>query len=164
MRKKFKLKSISISNKDVRVDVKFYRFAKQFHDAQFILDTDVMTSMIPLMPSNDGNFKKLTKLQSDSLAGSGLVVAAAKPQGRFLYYGKKMVDSVTGKGPRKIPNGPNDFVWRYKKGAELIATNENLNLTRGNPSAVPRWFETAKQRDLDKWVNNVKETAGGGKK
>lgn len=159
--RKIDVKNISVEKGDVTVKVTFSRFEKQLQMAQWVLDTDVMLSMEPFMPGT-GKFKQLTKEDSAALAGTGIVIAAHPPYGRFLYYGKKMVDSVTGKGPMKIPTGPKEFVWRYRKGAKLVATDQPLKYS--NPRAVPKWFDAAKKADMDKWLADVKETAGGGKK
>lgn len=142
------------------MDVDFKRFEKQFQKAQFYLDSQVMTDMVPYMPRVTGTFINLTKARSAAIAGSGEVVAAAPPYGRYLYMGKVMVDSQTGKGPRKIPKGPGEFEFRYRHGAKLVATERPLKYS--NPKATPKWFETAKKMYGDSWVREVKKIAGGG--
>ena len=144
---------------DIKVNVDLGRFGKQYQMAQFALDSQVMTDMEPYMPRITGTFINLTKAQSAAMAGTGRECAGTAPMGRYLYFGKKMVDSER-KGPRKIPTGPGEFVWRYKKGAKLIATDKPL--TYSNPKATPEWFETAKKIHGKSWVSHVKETAGGG--
>lgn len=159
--RQFDFKKISIVKGDIKVDVDFSRFEDQFREAQYALDSAVMESMVPYMPIDTGSFIQITKGMSQSLAGTGTVVAAAPPYGRFLYEGKVMVDSVTGKGPRKIPTGPGEFVWRYRKGSKLVASEKPL--TYSNPDATPHWFDTAKENHCDAWVKIVKQKAGGGK-
>lgn len=153
-------KRFSVVQGDIKVNVNLSRFEKQYRDAQFWLDSQVMTDMVPYMPHQTGTFVNITRAMSAALAGSGEVVAAAPPYGRFLYEGKKMVDIQTGKGPRKIPTGPGEYVWRYRKGAKLKATEEDL--TYSNPKATPHWFDTAKDQNLKAWVKGVKKRAGGG--
>lgn len=145
--KTFHFPKWSLVEGDVKVDINLNRFEKQFQEAQFWLDTEVMTSMEPYMPFDDGNFRNTTKLQSASLAGSGKVVAAAGPMGRFLYEGKVMVDPATGSP------------WA-QKGAKKVVTDRPL--TYSNPKATPHWFDTAKKMDGKKWVEGVKKIAGGG--
>lgn len=145
-KKVFKFPGISISAGNVKIKVDLDRFEKQFQKAQFWLDTEIMTDMIPLMPFRDGNFVNVTKAQSASLAGSGKVIAGAAPTGRFLYEGKVMVDPDTGSP------------WA-KKGAKKVVTNKPLNYS--NPKAVPHWFEKAKKQYGDDWVKGVKKIAGG---
>ncbi len=59
------------------------------------------------MPMQTGQFINVTKAMSAAVAGTGKVVAAAPPMGRFLYEGRTMVDEKTGspwarKGARKV--------------------------------------------------------------
>lgn len=73
-----------------------------------------------------------------------------------------MVDSVTGKGPMKIPTGPGgENILRFKKGAKLVPTDRNI--TYSNPQATDHWFDEAKARYGEYWINGVKKIAGGGK-
>ena len=94
------------------LEIDLSRFEKQYQDAQYALDSMVMTSMQPYMPHQTGTFINVTKAQSAALAGSGRVVAAAPPMGRFLYEGKKMVDEKTGRGPFNVAPEGETPVWR----------------------------------------------------
>ena len=145
----FHFPGFSIVSGDIKADVSLNRFEKQFQDAQFWLDGQVMTDMVPYMPHRDGIFVSLTRMRSAALQGSGKVIAAAPPTGRFLYEGKVMIDPVTGSP------------WA-RKGAKKIVTNRPL--TYSNPKATPRWFDTAKDKHGKSWVEGVKKIAGGGKK
>ena len=145
------------------LDLDLSRFEKQFQDAQFALDSMVMTSMEPYMPHRTGTFINVTKAMSASLAGSGTVVAAAPPMGRFLYEGVKMVDSQTGRGPFNVAKEGEPPVWRYRKGAKLKPTNQPLNYDKSHhPEVTDHWFDTAKEKHCDGWVKAVKNIAGGG--
>lgn len=139
--------SFSIVEGDIKIKVDLSRFEKQYQEAQFWLDSQVMNDMVPYMPHQTGTFVNLTRAQSASLAGSGEVVAAAPPMGRFLYEGKVMVDPVT-----KSP-------WA-RKGAKKVLTERDL--TYSNPKATPHWFDTAKQNHGKSWIDGVKKRAGGG--
>jgi hypothetical protein len=136
--------SIKKSGIDIQLDMD--RVSDNFNRAQFSLDSAVMTSMEPFMPKDTGQFINVTKEMSAAMAGTGKVVAAAPPQGRFLYEGKVMV----GERSRSA--------WA-KKGEKKVVTKNNLQYSRGGP----RWFDKAKQKDGDNWVDLVKKTAGGGK-
>ena len=58
------------------------------------------------------------------------------PYARYQYYGKVMVNSVTGKGPAYIPN----VGYRYKKGTVLRVTDRDLEYDKTkNPDAGPFW-------------------------
>lgn len=145
----FHFPGFSIVSGDIKVDVSLSRFEKQFQEAQFWLDGQVMTDMVPYMPHRDGAFVNLTRMRSAALQGTGKVVAGAPPQGRFLYEGKVMVDPVTGSP------------WA-RKGAKKVVTERPL--TYSNPKATPHWFDTAKDAHGKAWVKGVKQIAGGGKK
>lgn len=70
-----------------------------------------------------------------------------------------MVDSVTGKGPRKIPTGPGEYILRFRYGATLVPTS--IPLKYSSPDARPRWFEEAKARNKQFWIEGVGEIMGG---
>lgn len=145
----FHFPGFSIVSGDIKADVSLSRFEKQFQDAQYWLDGQVMNDMVPYMPHRDGTFVNLTRMRSAALQGTGKVVAGVPPQGRFLYEGKVMIDPVTGSP------------WA-RKGAKKIVANRPL--TYSNPKATPRWFDTAKDKHGKSWVEGVKKIAGGGKK
>lgn len=144
----FHFKKFSIVQGDIKVDVDLSRFENQFRDAQFWIDSQIMIDMVPYMPHNTGAFVNLTRAQSAAIAGTGKVVAAAPPYGRFLYEGKVMIDPETGSP------------WA-RKGAKKVVTDRPLNYS--NPKATPHWFDTAKEKELPDWVKGVKKRAGGGR-
>ena len=135
-------------NATIELDVDLTRFNKQYGDAQFALDSMIMTSMVPYMPHRTGTFINVTKAMSAAIAGSGTVIAAAPPFGRFLYEGKVMVDPAT--------NSP----WA-RPGAKKIVTDKDLEYP-SNKKATAHWFDTAKANHGDSWVKAVKKIAGGG--
>ena len=142
--------SFSIVNGDVQIKVDLSRFERQFRDAQEKLDMAIMESMIPFMPKQTGNFIDRTIIMSTALAGTGIVVAAAPPMGRFLYEGLVMVDPVTGSA------------WA-REAAEKVVTSKAIDYFKGaNPQVTDHWFDAAKKADLKDWVSLVKKTAGGG--
>lgn len=145
----FHFPGFSLVEGDIIVDVSLNRFEKQFQDAQYYLDGEVMNDMVPYMPHRDGIFVNLTRMRSAALQGTGKVIAGAPPQGRFLYEGKVMVDPVTGSP------------WA-RKGAKKVVTERPL--TYSNPKATPHWFDTAKEKHGQSWIKGVKRIAGGGKK
>lgn len=141
---------------DVELEIDLGRFQGQYSQAQYRLDSMVMTSMLPLMPMQSGTFINVTKAMSAAIAGSGKVVAAAPPMGRFLYEGKGMVDIETGspyarRGAKKV------LVSQY--GGKTAAKE---NLSYGRPGAEAHWFEGAKKRHKAEWIGAVKRIAGGG--
>lgn len=142
--------SFSIVNGDVQIKVDLSRFERQFREAQYALDSAIMTSMVPFMPMETGNFIQRTRMISASMAGTGTVCAAAPPMGRFLYEGKVMVDELTGSA------------WA-RKGARKVVTDKALDYFKGaNPQVTDHWFDAAKKKDLKQWVALTKKVAGGG--
>lgn len=144
------VKEDSGRNVTIELDVDLSRFEKQYGKAQFALDSAVMTSMLPYMPMVTGTFIDVTKGLSAAIAGSGTVIAAAPPFGRFLYEGKVMVDPQT--------NSP----WA-RKGARKVTTTKDLKYTKPpHPDVTDHWFDTAKKNHGDAWVKMAKQIAGGG--
>ena len=135
------------SKPNVEMRINLSRFERQYEDAQFALDNMVMTSMQPYMPHRTGTFINVTKAMSAAIAGSGTVVAAAPPMGRFLYEGKVMVDPET--------NSP----WA-RPGAKKVVADRDLAYS--NPKATPHWFDAAKDKHGKSWIKAVKNIAGGG--
>lgn len=138
--------NFSIVSDSISIEVDMKRLEDNFNRAQFALDSAIMTSMEPYMPRRDGQFIAVTKGMSAALAGSGKVVAAAPPYGRFLYEGKVMI----GEKSRSS--------WA-KKGERKVVTGKDLTYSGGGQA---HWFDKAKAADGDNWVELVKKTAGGG--
>ena len=138
------------------MDVDLTRFEEQFKKAQYQLDGEVMASMEPLMPMLTGSFIQVTRAASAAVQGTGMVFAGVGPHARYLYEGVAMVNSATGKGPRYIP----DVGYRWPLGAKLVPSGRPLRYTRAG--VEPHWFDAAKARDGEMWIQHAKETAGGG--
>lgn len=121
-------------------------FEERLKRAQYLLDIQVMIDMEHRMPRQTGQFIQLTKARSVAYAGTGKVIAGAPPFGRFLYYGKVMVDPVTGSP------------WA-RKGTKKILTDRDLKFWY--PGAVPHWFEAAKAERIQDWQRLVGSVLGG---
>jgi hypothetical protein len=151
----------SMVDGDIKINLNLSRFDKQYKDAQYGLDGDVMTSMVPFMPMQQGDFVNVTRGASAAIQGSGQVYAAYGPAGRFLYEGKIMVSEVTGsawakKGVKKI------LLSQYSEKTDL---KEDLVFNKtAHPNAQAKWFDAAKEKDAKKWAKKVKKNAGGGKR
>lgn len=151
-KRKFKFPKIKVSksknNMNIKADITMRRFERNFESAQYLLDSNVMSSMVPFMPMRDGVFINATKSASAAMAGSGYVCAAAPPFGRFLYEGKVMVDPLTGSP------------WA-REGAKKIVTDRPLDYDKTrHPYVTDHWFNAAKSKDGKKWVRRVKKSAG----
>lgn len=164
MAKQFTFKDIHIRKDngviDARLDLDMDRFEGNFARAQFLLDSEIMTDMIPYMPMITSTFINVTKAMSAAIAGTGQVYAAAPPYGRFLYEGKTMVSPATGStwasaGEKKV------LVSQYQGKTNA---KEDLQYTaQAHPKVEAKWFEPAKDAHGKKWVRNAKKNAGGGK-
>lgn len=141
------------------MEIDLSRFDRQYSQAQYLLDSMVMDSMVPFMPMQTGTFVNQTRAMSQAIAGSGKVIAAAPPMGRFLYEGETMVDPATGspwaaKGAKKV------LVSQY---AGKTAAKEDLQFSKhAHPKAQAHWFDAAKEKDGKIWLEKVKKVAGGG--
>ena len=52
-------------------NISLERFDDQIQHAQFWLDSQIMTDMVPYMPPETGTFINVTRAKSASLAGTG---------------------------------------------------------------------------------------------
>lgn len=142
--------SFSVVSGDVKVKLNLFRLSEQMQQAQYWLDTQIMTDMIPFMPMVTGNFIQRTKAVSEAWAGTGKVCAGAPPMGRFLYEGVVMVGEES-----RSP-------WA-RKGERKVVTNRPLQYTTTHhPDVQAHWFDAAKQAYGKAWVDGVKKIAGGG--
>lgn len=146
-------------NLEIDMRINLGRFEAQYEKAQYLFDSMVMTHMVPFMPMVTGTFVNLTKARSAAIAGTGEVYAAPPPYGRFLYEGKTMVSPSTGstwaeKGEKKV------LVSQYEgrtRAKEYLTYDKNAH-----PEVQARWFDAAKERYGNNWVEMTKKMAGGG--
>ena len=141
---KHAIKGVKINRKegtvDVTIDADFVEISKKANRAQYLLDSTIMDDMVPFMPMRDGVFIATTRAMSQAIAGSGEVVAAASPFGRFLYEGNVMVDPIT-----RSP-------WA-RKGAKKVVTDRPLKYSKtAHPQVRDHWFEAAKKKNIKDWV------------
>lgn len=152
-------KKIRVPKCSLEMSVDLARMNLQFTEAQFYLDSRVMTDMVPYMPKQTGTFVNLTKAKSAAIAGSGKVIAAAPPYGRFLYKGLVMVDEKTG-SPFARKGGKKVLVSQY---AGLTNAKKELAFNKSkHPRVQKEWFEAAKKVKLKSWLKQTAKRAGGG--
>lgn len=137
----------------IKIRVKPSVYEQRIPKAQFYLDNAIAMSMLPYIPMESGNLKQQIVTENAAVAGSGKVCVYTTPYGRYQYYGKKMVDSETGKGPMRIPLADGRVIYRYRKGAKLVPTNTPLNYT--SETATPFWYDTAKNLYKKEWIKGV---------
>lgn len=119
---------------------------KTIHKAQYYLDSQVFNDSEPYIPIKSGALKNLSRLESSALAGTGKVCLAAPPYGQFQYYGRVMVDPVTGSP------------WA-RKDAKKVVTKRILTWT--NPLTHAKWFHTVKKQNMLKWKKGVEDILNG---
>lgn len=154
-------KKWSLVRGHIQIDVNLERFGERFEAAQRWLGEQVLEGCRAFMPLSTGSLQQRSasekryphlKKRSEVQDGGRLVVFPG-PYARYLYMGVAMVDRKTGKGPRKIPTGPNEYVLRFREGAKLKPTGQPLIFS--NPEATAFWFDAAKARNLPHWINGV---------
>lgn len=83
----------------------------------------------------------------------GSFIVYPGPYARFLYYGMRMVNAATGRGPRWIP----EVGWRWPKHAKLRPTSTPLHIsTAVHADATSRWLEASKARNMKTWTEIAK--------
>ena len=146
--------NVSYVHTTVAVDLRFGNLSASLDKAQLWLAEQVLQDCRAVMPHVTGSLQQRSRTEDN-----GRRVVFPGPYGRYQYMGKVMVDSDTGKGPRKIPTGPGgEFVFRFRKGAKLVATDRNLKYS--NPEARAQWFDVAKARNKNYWVAGFKREIG----
>jgi len=134
--------SFSYVSGNFRVNLSLDRFSQQFQEAQQWLGDRVLEDCRAVMPLLTGSLQQRSHTED-----GGRKVVFPGPYGRFQYGGKVMVDPVTGSP------------WA-RKGVKKVLTDRPL--TYSNPEATDHWFDTAKARNGEYWINGVKQKGGGG--
>ena len=101
----------------------------------------------PYVPALTEFFSKNTRVINNMIIYQG-------DQVRYLYEGHKMVDAVTGKGPRVIPDvGP-----RWRRYQKLRETSEPLTYTKKpHPLATDHWMEASEKKNGNAWAQFAEE-------
>jgi len=109
-------------------------------NAQKFHTSNVLRRMMKYLPMRSGVLSKSTVITS------GTSITTDTPYARYLYYGKKMVNSKTGNGPPVIPGvGP-----RWRKGTTLKPTDIPLDYTKDfHPLAGPFWDQRLADQEGD---------------
>lgn len=83
------------------------------------------------------------KLEKAEIVNNGRKIIYSTPYARFLWHGKLML-------------APNGSSWA-RKGEKKHVVNKDLKFNQSvNPYAGKYWFLRAKNKYLDKWVNDFK--------
>ncbi len=124
---------------DVKTDLNPHILDIPCSKAEKAVANQAMVDTMKYVPFRTGSLRARTRLQNSTIVYPG-------PYARYLWYGKAMVDSTTGRGPFYIP----EVGYRFRKGAVLMPTNRDLVFH--TPGTGPKWFETSKKRNMQKWL------------
>ena len=125
----------------LRVEIDLKPYEQKHIAAQQWLGDRVLEDCRAVMPLLTGGMQ-----QRSYVRYGGREVVFPGPSARFQYGGKVMVDPDTGSP------------WA-RKGVKKVLTDRPL--TYSNPEATDHWFDTAKARNGEYWINGVKERIGG---
>lgn len=114
-------------------------------NAEHLLANEVKKDTSPYVPFLTGSLNEQTRVVRNLVIYPG-------PYARYLYYGKVMVDSATGKGPMHFYDKYGNEAIRFREGAILKATDKNLVFTTAHHAkAQSHWIEASKAQNMDKW-------------
>ena len=82
-----KFEDVTMKTRQVHAKVFFSRFNGRFRLAQIWLDRKFMEKMQPVVPYKTGKFLSKINAENAGKWGSGVIVVAVPPQGRYLYPG-----------------------------------------------------------------------------
>ena len=101
----------------------------------------IMEDTRPYVPADTLSLDNRTYVIGNNIVYPG-------PYARYLFYGMRMVNAKTGKGPRYIPN----VGWRWPKGATLRATNTPLHIsTAVHEKATSHWINASIAHNMERW-------------
>lgn len=128
---------------DVKTNLNIDLLADTCTVAEKKLAIEVMKDTAPYVPALTGVFSNTARVIGNHIVYSGVMA-------RYLWEGKVMVDSETGKGARWLGE---EIGYRHRKGAKLVPTERNLKYsTSMHPQATSHWFDASKAKNLDKWI------------
>lgn len=121
--------------------------------AQMFHTQNVLKRIKKYMPFRTGITYKITVAQTN-IAKPEIVTDV--PYGKYLFYGKVMIDLQLGIAGFMTPEG-----WRSRKGSVKVLTERDIQYTRTkNPQAGPHWDRTlsacegrAMAADLQRFLN-----------
>ncbi len=118
----------------------------RFTSAQKFVDSECIRLMVPYTPMLNGILMKSPVLGTK--IGSGHIYYL-NPYGRYQYYGKLMVSSITGSAYASM-------------GEKKVLTGTDLNHQKSrHPQAGPFWFERMKAEKGTQILRGTAKIAGG---
>lgn len=130
--------------------------ADRSNKAEHIVALQARSDTSPYVPFLTGSLDQRTRVVGNTIIYLG-------PYARYLYYGVKMVDAATGKGPMHYTDKDGNEVIRFRKGATLKPTDRPLEYTTDfHPLAGPKWWERSKAQNFDKWLRVAEKAVNHG--
>ena len=118
----------------------------KFDTAQKLIDSECIRQMVRYTPSRNNILAKAAVLGTK--IGTGRIVILS-PYGRYQYYGKLMVSSITGSA----------FA---RKGEKKVLTDKELKYsTVKHPQAQRLWFEVMKKNHGEAILRGAARITGG---
>jgi hypothetical protein len=120
-------------------------------EAQRYIDSEVLRLSDPYLPFQTGMLRSKGIL--GTVVGSGMVTYDG-PYARNMYYGKVMVDPVTGAAGFLTADG-----WRSRKGVRKVVSERKYQY-HGALMRGAFWFERMKADKKDQILRGVKKILG----
>ena len=133
----FKIKATEILKKD--------RGLEELGKVQKFIDSETIRLMAPYTPFLGGVLEKGATIGTK--IGSGLVQQNV-PHGRYQYYGKLMVSSVTGSA------------WARSGESKVLTDKDLVYNTSRHPLAGKMWFERMKADKKEEILVGARKVAG----
>ena len=135
-----------ITIQDNFTDAAAAALADRTDKAKHIVALQVEKDTEPFVPMLTGSLNTRTRVVGNTIIYPG-------PYARYLYYGKVMVDSATGRGPMHFFDKAGNEYIRFHKGAVLRPTDRPLNYTTDfHKDAGPAWIDRSKAQNMSKWL------------
>lgn len=135
----------------MKIDTKLFYDSSQISiacsKAEMIVAIQILKDTRPYVPALTMSFN-----QRSHTIGRNIIYPG--PYAHYLWFGKRMVDSATGRGPFYIKG----VGWRYRKGAKLMPTSTDLNFSHDkHPMAQSHWMDASFAANKEKWAGVAKK-------
>ncbi len=137
-----------IGNVDIHIDTK--RIDRNLKEAQKLLNMQVVADCDPLIPFQQGALRNSVNYPQGIYGGE---IEYNTPYAHYQYQSVVYSPNI----PIKDSEG-NITGWFSPPGQKKQPTGRTLQYH--TPGTTGKWFEVAKERNLQSWVRLVKETAG----
>lgn len=137
-----------IGNVDIHIDTR--RIDRNFKEAQKLLNMQVVADCDPLIPFQQGALRNSVNYPQGIYGGE---IEYNTPYAHYQYQSVVYSPNI----PIKDSEG-NITGWFSPPGQKKQPTGRTLQYH--TPGTTGKWFEAAKERNLQSWVRLVKETAG----